>query len=149
MHEAITQLNHWHWWILGVILVGLEIFAPMTVFLWFGISAGVTGFILLIVPDLSWENQFLLFSILSLVSVSYSLYYLKKNPIKTDQPRLNRRGEQLIGRTFNLETPIENGTGKIRADDTYWRVESDQDCDQNHRVKVISTDGAVLKVEVL
>jgi membrane protein implicated in regulation of membrane protease activity len=59
---------------------------------------------------------------------------------------LNRRAEQYVGRVFTLSEPIVNGTGKIRVDDSSWKV-SGADCDANTKVKVISVDGTVLKVE--
>jgi hypothetical protein len=40
--------------------------------------------------------------------------------VESDQPKLNRRGEQYVGRTFTLEEPIVNGHGKIRVDDSTW-----------------------------
>ena len=63
----------------------------------------------------------------------------------TDQPALNRRGEQYIGRTLTLDEPIVNGQGKIRVDDTTWKVEGD-DMPAGTRVTVIGVDSVVLKV---
>ena len=149
METSVFILNHWHWWILAIILIGLEVFAPTTIFLWFGISAGITGLFSFILPDSSWEAQCIFFSILSVVSIVGSRYYLKKNPIKTDQPKLNQRGAQYVGRKFNLEKAIENGVGKIRVDDTYWRVECKTDCDITHKVNIIGVEGASLIAEVI
>ena len=39
----MEQLTHWHWWILAVVLLVLEIFAPGTFFMWMGASAVVVG----------------------------------------------------------------------------------------------------------
>ncbi|HHO67888.1 MAG TPA: NfeD family protein, partial [Gammaproteobacteria bacterium] len=64
----------------------------------------------------------------------------------TDQPTLNRRGEQYIGRVFTLETPLVNGMGKIRIDDTTWKIEG-PDCEPGTRIRVTGVDGTILKVE--
>ena len=40
----------------------------------------------------------------------------------TDQPLLNRRGEQLVGRIATLTEPINDGRGRIKLGDTLWRV---------------------------
>lgn len=40
----------------------------------------------------------------------------------TDEPLLNKRSEQLIGRTATLGEPIKEGYGRIRIDDLQWRV---------------------------
>ena len=66
MPELPEQIEFWHWWVLGVLLVGLEVFAPSTVFLWPGIAAGIVGLILLMQGDLSWQVQCLIFAVLSI-----------------------------------------------------------------------------------
>ena len=53
---------------------------------------------------------------------------------------------QYIGRVFTLEEAIINGRGKVRVDDTLWRVEG-ADLPLGHKVKVVSVDGVVFKVE--
>lgn len=144
--DFTDQINYWHWWVLAVVFVVLEIFSPAAFFLWMGVAAGVVGFIVFAMPDLSWEYQFLAFAVFSVASIVLSRRYLDKHPIETDQPRLNRRGEQYVGRTFTLNEPIVNGYGKIKVDDTSWKVEG-EDCEAGTRVKVAGVDGVVLQVE--
>ncbi len=98
--------NHWGWWIFGIVLIVLEVAAPGAVFMWMGIAAGIVGFAVFFVPDLNWEYQFLIFAVLSVVSILVARRYLKARPIETDQPSLNRRGSQYIGRFFTLAEPI-------------------------------------------
>ena len=143
MEETIT---FWHWWILGIALIVLEAFAPGAFFLWMGISAGVVGTILAIAPDLGWEYQVMLFAIFSVVSIALWKRYQANNPSESDHPTLNRRGEQYIGRTFTLEEPIVNGMGKIKVDDSIWKISGD-DCDIGTRIKVTGIDGTIFKVE--
>lgn len=63
MAEYISNFSHWTWWILGVILVVVEIAAPGTFFLWMGISAGVVGAVLYFSPSLPWEAQLTIFAL--------------------------------------------------------------------------------------
>jgi membrane protein implicated in regulation of membrane protease activity len=144
----MEDLTFWHWLVLGLVLVILEVFAPGAIFLWLGVAAGVVGAILWVIPSISWEWQFILFSIISVLSIVIWRNYLKEHPTDTDQPRLNRRGEQYVGRTFTLEEDIINGIGKIRVDDTTWKI-SGEDCALGARVKVTGVDGVLLKVECL
>jgi membrane protein implicated in regulation of membrane protease activity len=148
MAALFSQIDHWHWWIFAVLLVVLEAFAPGTFFMWMGISAGVVGLLVLIAPDMGWEYQIFVFAILSVVSTLVWRLYLVKHPVQTDQPTLNRRGEQYVGRTFTLTEPIVNGSGKIRVDDTTWKIHG-EDCPSGSKVKVTGVDGVILKVEVL
>jgi len=140
------EFSFWYWWVLGLILLILEVFAPGAFFLWMGISAGVVGVIAWLVPSLSIEWQMLIFTVIAVASVVGWRAYLRKNPVETDQPSLNRRGEQYVGRVFTLDDPIVNGVGKIRVDDTMWRIEG-ADCEAGEKVRVIGVDGVNLKVE--
>lgn len=144
----MEDVTFWHWLVLGLVLVILEVFAPGAIFLWLGVAAGVVGAILWVIPSISWEWQFILFSIISVLSIVIWRNYLKDHPTVTDQPRLNRRGEQYVGRTFTLEENIINGIGKIRVDDTTWKI-SGEDCECGAKVKVTGVDGVLLKVECL
>jgi hypothetical protein len=146
MVAFLEGLTFWHWWILGVVLVVLEVLAPGVVFLWMGIAAGVTGLIVLAMPELSWQTQAIAFAALSVVSVAAGRMYLHRHPTKTDLPTLNRRGEQYVGRLFTLAEPIVNGTGKLYVDDTTWKVAGD-DLPAGTRVKVTGVEGTVLQVE--
>ncbi|HBR46222.1 MAG TPA: hypothetical protein DEA80_15080, partial [Afipia sp.] len=51
-----------------------------------------------------------------------------------------------VGRVFTLEKPIVDGVGTVKIDDTVWRV-SGPDAPSGSRVKIVSADGASLKVD--
>lgn len=140
------QPDYWHWWILALALIIAETLLPGTFFLWMGISAIVLGLVAWLVPAIGWEMQLMLFAILSLVSIVGWRVWQRNHPDETDQPTLNRRGEQLIGRIFVLEIAIENGFGKVRVGDTLWRVQG-EDAPVGTKVEVTSVDGVVLQVE--
>jgi len=142
----LEQLTYWHWFILAALLIILEVFAPGAFMLWIGIAAGVVGATLYFVPSMTWEYQLMLFSIAAVGSIIAWRGYRGTHPITTDEPTLNRRGAQYIGRTFTLEAPITNGIGKIRVDDSTWKIEG-VDCPAGSKVKVIGIDNTVLKVE--
>lgn len=146
MEELFSHINNWSWWILAVVLLVLEAFAPGTFFLWMGIAAGLVGLLVMVAPGMGWEYQIFIFAVLSVVSIVVWRNYFRKHPVVTDQPTLNRRGEQYVGRTFTLDEPIVNGKGKIRVDDTSWKIEG-MDCDAGSKVRVVGVDGVMLKVE--
>lgn len=146
MIEGVENIEFWHWWIAAALLLVLEMLAPGTIFLWLGVSAVVVGFLFWLIPSMSWEIQVVIFAILSVVSVVAGRMYLKKNPIQTDQPILNRRGHQYVGRVFTLTQPIVNGVGKIKVDDTMWKVRCDDEI-AGEQVRVTGVDGVVLLVE--
>ncbi|MEE9493966.1 MAG: NfeD family protein [Gammaproteobacteria bacterium] len=141
------DITHWQWWILAIVLLTLEIFAPGAFFLWLSISAAVVGLGLFLAPDISWQIQLLTFAILSIVSIFIWRKYFRETLSDTDQPTLNRRGEQYIGRVFTLDTPIENGEGKIKVDDSTWKIHGD-DCSAGTKVVINGVNGTVLHVSI-
>ena len=140
------EITFWHWLIAGVVLIALEMVAPGVVFMWVGIAAIITGGVAWAWPGLSMEWLLILFAALSVVSVVLGRAYLKQNPLESDHPTLNRRGEQYIGRHFTLSEPIVGGFGKIKVDDTTWKVAGD-DMPKDVKVQVIAVEGTVLKVK--
>jgi hypothetical protein len=143
--EYLDQIEFWHWWVAAVALIVIEALAPGAIFLWLGVSAAVVGVVLLLAPELPWEIQVLIFALLSVAAVVGWRIYHKGHPTETDRPTLNRRGEQYIGRKLTLDEAIVNNVGKVRLDDTSWKVEGD-DLPAGARVEVVGVDGVVLKV---
>jgi membrane protein implicated in regulation of membrane protease activity len=142
------EIVFWNWWVLALLLLIVELLAPGFFFLWMAASGFVTGCLLLLIPALSTELQVSIFSILSVVFIALWKLYGKKHLIVTDHPLLNKRGQQYIGRVFSLYQPVENGEGKIKVDDSIWKVHG-EDCDINTKVKVIAVRGTVFDVEKL
>lgn len=142
---TLEQLDYWHWWILAAVLIILEVFAPGAFFLWLGIAAGVVGGLVYLSPAMTWEYQLLAFSVLSVVSIIVWRKFFRTRPADTDQPALNRRGEQYIGRSFTLHEPITDGIGKIRVDDSTWKIRG-ENCAVGTQVEVIGVDGTILEV---
>ena len=140
------SLEYWHWWILALLLVILEVFSPAVFFMWMGIGAAITGLLLLLFPQMNWEVQFVIFALLCIASITAVRLWLKRNPIHSDRPLLNKRGEELIGRVFTVERPIVNGSGRVRVGESSWKVEG-PDCDAGTRVRVVAADAALLQVE--
>jgi inner membrane protein len=66
--------------------------------------------------------------------------------VTTDQPDLNIRAQQYVGRMVVVEQAIQNGRGKVRVGDTLWQAEG-LDAPAGSRVKITATNGNVLVVE--
>lgn len=141
-------IDFWHWWILAVALVIIEILLPSFFALWLAIAAALTGLILLLFPALGWEWQLLIFALFAVISIVAWRRYYQKHPIKTDEPLLNRRGEGYVGRELTLSQPIIDGIGKIRLDDSTWKVQG-PDCPAGSRVKITGLNNVVFTVELI
>src|SRR5688500_18064387 len=136
----------WHWWILALIFAGIEILAPGVFFIWLGAAAALTGAIALVIPGMGWEIEALIFALLAVLSIVGWRSYQKKSARDEVPSTLNRRGDQMIGRTAVLSEPIQNGRGKARIDDTVWRGDG-AGPPAGPPVKVTGGEGADLKVE--
>ena len=147
MMEFLLNLEYWHWLVLGLLLIIIEMMAPGAILLWFGVAAGVVGILLWLIPAMSWQIQLILFSVMSIASVVAWRSYAKKHPpTDNEYPTLNKRGEDLIGRVFTLEEDIVNNYGKIRVDDTMWKIRG-SNVGAGAQVRVTAVDGTVLVVE--
>ena len=104
----------------------------------------MTGTLLIAWP---WQIQIIGFAVLSVASALVGkkmLGYADEAP--SDDPHLNKRGARLEGRTFTLSEAIEQGTGRIKVDDSIWRV-TGPDAPAGAKVKVTGVEGATLTVE--
>ncbi len=142
---GMEHMQFWHWWVLAVILLILEVFSPAAFFMWMSVAAGVIGLVLLAVPDLSWQAQCLGFAALSVPAILAGRSWFKRNPIASEQPSLNKMGEELVGKVFNVAEAIINGQGRIKVGETTWKV-SGEDLPVGAKVKVTSVQSAVLQV---
>lgn len=139
-----TLAGSWGWFVIGGLLLVAEIFAPGTFLIWFGVAAIATGLIALGL-DLGWQSEVVAFAALALVAVLTGRRLAPKPGEHSDRPFLNRRAESYVGRVFTLDEPIVGGVGRVRIDDTVWRVEG-PDLEAGRDVRVAAADGPTLRV---
>lgn len=147
--EWLTHIEFWHWLVVAVVLISIEMLIVGTYyFLWMSLSAVIVGGIMYFYPGMSWLAQVLTFTILSVLIIVFFKRYQTNNPVTSDEPALNRRGEQYIGRVFTLSEAIVNGVGKVKVDDSIWKV-SGEDMETGAKVRVVAIDGTIFKVEAV
>lgn len=149
IQRIVTELGPWAWWVLGIVLLILEVLLPGVFLVWIGIAAIITGALSLLLWETAfwtWHAQWLVFAVLSLVAAIIGRRIVRSHGQTSDQPHLNQRSQSLIGRTATLEQPITEGRGRIRLDDTMWNVQG-PDLPVGARVRVIGSNGSNLKVE--
>jgi membrane protein implicated in regulation of membrane protease activity len=144
--DTFASLGAWSWIILGLLLIGVELLAPGVFFIWLGLAAIITG-LLDAALGLSWQTASLIFAFLSVVAVILGRMIMRSSDAPGVQTAfLNQRGQALVGRVFVLETPIKDGEGRIRVDDSSWRV-TGADRLAGARVRVTRVEGTTLVVE--
>lgn len=137
----------WAWIIAGLVLLGLELVVPGGFLVWLGVAGIVTGIVVFIEP-IAWPWQWLMFAVLAFVAILLWTRFSRSRSTDTDSPYLNRRADRFIGREAVLEQPIAGGFGRLTLDDTVWRV-AGPDLPAGSRIRIIGSDGAVLRVEAI
>lgn len=84
--------------------------------------------------------------ILLIADILIDFVWASPSVLKTDQPDLNRRSAQFVGRVVVVEEAIANGRGKVRIGDTLWMAEG-PDAPAGADVRITAARGAALEVE--
>ena len=134
------------WAVLALLLLAAETLAPGAFLLWMGLAAAAVFLGVLLVPGIPVLAQAAAFVVLSFVTIQVYRKWFRKAARQSDQPLLNRRAAQAIGRVAELDQAIDRGRGRIRLDDAFWTVEG-PDLPAGTPVRVIAVDGMVLKVQ--
>ena len=142
----LDVITHWHWGVLALALVIVEMLVPGVFLLWIGIAAGVVALLLVVWPSMPFELQLVVFAAASVGSILAWKAWRRRHPEVSEQPLLNERGQQYVGRVFTLDTAIVIGADKLRVGDTVWKA-TGEDLGAGTAVRVVSVDGVVMHVE--
>ena len=136
------------WAALAVTLFAAEALAPGAFMLWMGIAAAAVFLTVWAIDGMSVLLQVILFVVLSFVSIQVYRTWFRQRARPSDQPLLNRRAEQLIGRVVTLDQAISAGVGRAKVGDAFWVV-AGPDLPQGSAVRVVAVDGMTLKVQAV
>jgi len=150
--EYLATLGTWNWLIAAFVLGGLEFVIPGVHFIWFGMAAALTAALVFLLTALGMGDmltlpvQLIVFVGLSVLSLFAVKWFGASSTTTTDNPTLNVRGAQYIGRQVVVEETIVSGRGKVRVGDTLWGAQG-EDAAAGARVTVTGVNGTVLVVE--
>ena len=144
------SLLYWHWILLGIALVLMEIALPSFITLWLGAAAIVVGLLLLAMPDMSFTLQILIWTVMS-VLLTWGWFKFMK-PLSVDRTMAGLSREQIIGQAGQvLRVPLDGGKGLLRfpapilgADE--WQFISQDELKIGDRVRVTELSGNSLIV---
>ena len=136
------------WGGLALVLIAAETIAPGVFMLWLGLAAAVVFVLLLVFPELPPIGQAIAFVALGFAAIVVYVRFFRDKELPSDQPLLNRRGEQLVGQVYVLDQAIVDGRGRLKIGDAYWTAEGD-DLPQGTRVRVVSAQNMSLQVRAV
>lgn len=146
--ETINSLEpHYAWLALGLVLAAAEMAIPGVFLIWMAGAALIVGFITWATP-IGVPMQIVLFALLAIVAVFTGRRYLRSHPVEAADPKMNQRGERVVGEMVVVTQAIEGGSGKVRLGDSEWLAKG-ADAAPGTRLRVSGHDGVVLLVEPL
>ncbi|MCB2073849.1 MAG: NfeD family protein [Novosphingobium sp.] len=118
---------------------------PGVFLIWMAGAALIVGFVTWAVP-IGVPLQIVLFALLAIVAVFTGRRYLRSHPVEAADPKMNQRGERVIGEMVVVTQAIEGGSGKVKLGDSEWLARG-ADAAPGTRLRVAGHDGVVLIVE--
>jgi inner membrane protein len=151
----METLFWWHWIVIGIVLILLELVVPAFAIFWFGLGALLTGLLLVALPELSLAWQLLVFSASSTAFVL--LWFRVLQPRRRSRALASDErsaiGQNGIAATRALK-PGDLGRAVFSVPvlgDEAWDYVADEPVQTGERLRVIAVlerDGRkVLKVE--
>ena len=106
-------MPYWQWLVLGMLLMGFEIFVPSFTVLWFGVGALIVGATLLLAPTVGTVWQILLWSLASAAFTwAWFRYFRTRSP---DRTKAGLSLEALLGETaLVISAPAGERRGRLR-----------------------------------
>ena len=144
--DWLTNLEQPYIWLaIGLFLAVAEILIPGVFLIWLAGAALVTGLLSWVLP-IGLPIQIVIFAVLAIVAVFMGRRYVRDNPIHEADPKMNRRGQRMVGETALVVVPIEAGSGKVKVGDSEWLARG-EDAGLGDRVRITGSDGSILLVE--
>jgi membrane protein implicated in regulation of membrane protease activity len=148
MMETLDNLDpHYAWLAIGLVLAIAEMAIPGVFLIWMAGAAILTGLAAWVLP-IGLPLQIVLFAVLSIVAVFIGRRYLKANPVVGADPKMNMRGDRVVGEMVVVTQAIEAGSGRVKLGDSEWLARG-TDAAVGTRMRVAGHDGTILMVEPL
>lgn len=143
----VSEITLWKWWVLGGVLLALELVSGTTYLLWLAAAAFATGLVLLGFEPV-WQVQILIFAICAFAFTGLGRRFISPVWMKSDSPDLNEGPTRVVGRTAIATSDFTGGNGRVRLDDTVWGATAplDEIVAQGEVVHVTGLDGTTLVV---
>ncbi len=147
MADFFTTWGAWHWLVLGVVLLGIELAITSTYLLWPAVAALCVGILLFIAP-MGWEMQLMLFFVISVATLVLGRTHFQKFVKGGEVSDVNDPGRAMIGRQVRAIADFDGREGRVSVGDTQWkaRMEAGTAADGD-LLTIVGVTGATLIVE--
>jgi len=139
----------WHWLVLGLVLIGLELVVPSFTIIWFGLGAVLVGIVLAFAPGFPLPAQLLTWTLVSaLLTIAWFRFFKQTSRTFSGSSKDAVIGE--TGLVIRAAAPYDKGRVKFQLPilgSDEWPCLADEPLEVGDRVKVIEVEGHALKVE--
>jgi membrane protein implicated in regulation of membrane protease activity len=143
------QFLWWHWVVLGIVVMLLELAVPAFFLIWFGLGALIVGIALLAIPALAFAWQVALWIICSVAFILLWFKVFKPGLYKTRAGTAKGAVIGEIGLVIRDIRPFEKGQIRFQKPvlgDEVWDSLAEEEFKVGERVKVLDVEGNILKV---
>jgi len=144
------ELVWWHWAVLGMVLIGIEMLTPTFFLMWFGLGALLMGGVVAVFP-LGFAAQIMGWAVASLAMTGVWLKYFR-NP---DRTHAGQSKEGVLGISGLVSRAIpEMGEGEIMFQRPVlgadrWPAVADAPIAAGEKARIVDVLGQTLKVAKL
>ncbi len=143
-----SSIAYWHWLVLGLVLIALEIFTAGFVLLWLGISALMVG-VLSFAVELSFTSELLIWTLLSIADLFVWFKFIQ--PRFRDKTLSGMSREAVLGQMGMVIQANESERGRVRFSmpvmgSDEWAFICQEPVSVGDRVKVTEVSGNTLVV---
>ncbi|ESK40519.1 hypothetical protein P256_00972 [Acinetobacter nectaris CIP 110549] len=147
------MLEPWHWFVLGIVLILLELFLATFAILWFGIAAIMLSLLYWLSPWMSTATQILTWAIFSILNTILWFKFIKPFTKRRNQNPSNI--QDILGQTGTVIQifPNESHSAKVRftiplLGTEEWLSECDQALHVGDRIEVTGIQDKRLLVKL-
>jgi len=139
------QIEFWHWWVLALCFVVFEAMIPSGVFFSLAIAAGALGAIVMQYPYLEISPQLGIFATIAMTLTLIIAHRKRAQYQKALEEGTAAPAQTMLGKEFELTSPIQNGFGEIELDGQHWSLKGPS-IKTGVLVRVLRLDGEMLMV---
>ncbi|AMO71388.1 NfeD family protein [Sphingorhabdus sp. M41] len=147
MDDFTLNSPEYVWLGLAALLALAELFVPGVFLIWVAAAAAVTGILSLFI-DMTFAGQLTVFGLSTILAVRGGRRWYLTHNVESENPLLNNRSAQLIGKTVTIVETVSATSGRAKVADGVWPARG-PDMKKGMVAKVAAVEGGVLRLEAL
>ncbi|MDY6890754.1 MAG: NfeD family protein [Pseudomonadota bacterium] len=144
------QIEYWHWFVFGMLLMLAELAVPSFTIFWFGLGAMLMALLVWLLPAMGLSLQLVLWAV---GSALFALAWFRLlRPLMRDRTKAGISREAVLGETGQvIQTPQPERRGRVRfttpvLGDDEWEFICEQPVEVGDRVVITEISGNTLIV---